>query len=49
MGTDAQVIVVGGPPHLLQLAQDRIADLERRWSRFVDGSEISTLNRYAGA
>lgn len=49
MGTDAQVIVVGGPPHLLQLAHDRIADLERRWSRFVDGSEISTLNRYAGS
>jgi thiamine biosynthesis lipoprotein len=49
MGTDARVIVVGGPPNLLQLAQDRIADLERRWSRFVDGSEISTLNRYAGA
>jgi thiamine biosynthesis lipoprotein len=49
MGTDAQVIVVGGPPHLLQFAQDRIADLERRWSRFLDGSEISTLNRYAGA
>ena len=39
----------GRPPHLVQLAQDRIADLERRWSRFVDGSEISTLNRYAGA
>ena len=49
MGTDAQVIVVGRPAHLLQLARDRIADLERRWSRFVDGSEISTLNRSAGA
>ena len=49
MGTDAHVIVVGGPASLLQLAQDRIADLERRWSRFVDGSEISALNRYAGA
>jgi thiamine biosynthesis lipoprotein len=49
MGTDAHVIVAGGPPHLPQLAQDRIADLERRWSRFVDGSEVSTLNRYAGA
>ena len=49
MGTDAHVIVVGGSSSLLQLAQDRIADLERRWSRFVDSSEISTLNRYAGA
>lgn len=49
MGTDAQIIVVGGPAGLQQRAQDRIAQLERRWSRFVDDSEISTLNRYAGA
>jgi thiamine biosynthesis lipoprotein len=49
MGTEAHVIVEGGPSHLPQLAHARIADLERRWSRFVDGSEISTLNRYAGA
>jgi len=49
MGTDAQIIVVGGPVGLEQRARDRIADLERRWSRFVDDSEISTLNRSAGA
>ena len=49
MGTDAHVIVVGGPAGLEQHAQDRIAQLERRWSRFVENSEISTLNRYAGA
>ncbi len=49
MGTDAQIIVIGGPAGLGQRAQDRIAQLERRWSRFVDDSEISTLNRYAGA
>jgi len=49
MGADAHVIVVGGPSHLLRLAEDRVADLEHRWSRFVDSSEISALNRYAGA
>jgi FAD:protein FMN transferase len=49
MGTDAHVIVVGGPAGLEQYAQDRIAQLERRWSRFVEDSEISTLNHYAGA
>ena len=48
MGTDVQVIVVGGPAGLEQRAQDRVADLERRWSRFVDDSEVSALNRYAG-
>jgi thiamine biosynthesis lipoprotein len=49
MGTDAHVIVVGGPDGLERRARDRVAQLERRWSRFVDDSEISTLNRYAGA
>jgi thiamine biosynthesis lipoprotein len=49
MGSDAQVIVVGGNPRLEQLAQDRIADLEHRWSRFVDSSEVSALNRFAGS
>jgi thiamine biosynthesis lipoprotein len=49
MGTDAHVIVVGGPAGLERHAQDRIAQLERRWSRFIEDSEISTLNRYAGA
>ena len=49
MGTDAQVIVVGGPTGLESQARDRIADLERRWSRFVDDSEVSALNRNAGA
>jgi thiamine biosynthesis lipoprotein len=49
MGTDAHVIVVGGPDGLDQRARARIAQLERRWSRFIDDSEVSTLNRYAGA
>ncbi len=49
MGTDAHVIVVGGPIGLERVAQEHIAELERRWSRFVEDSEISALNRFAGA
>ena len=48
MGSDAHVIVVGGPRSLALEAQHRIADLERRWSRFDEQSEVSTLTRDAG-
>jgi len=48
MGSDAHVIVVGGPRSLALEAQHRIADLERRWSRFDPHSEVSTLTRDAG-
>jgi thiamine biosynthesis lipoprotein len=48
MGTDAHVIVVDAPPDALDLAEARIEDLERRWSRFRADSEVSTLNRLAG-
>jgi FAD:protein FMN transferase len=48
MGSDAHVVVVGGAPCLLDVAQSMIDDLERRWSRFLDDSEISELNRKAG-
>jgi thiamine biosynthesis lipoprotein len=48
MGSDAHVIVVGGPIGLADSAQRRIDELERRWSRFLDDSEISNLNRKAG-
>src|SRR6185436_20158668 len=47
MGSDAQVVVVG-PEHLADRAVARIADLERRWSRFDERSEVSGLNRHAG-
>ena len=49
MGSEAHVIVVGGPAGLAARARDRIADLERRWSRFLDHSEVSALNRAGGA
>src|SRR5262245_11806706 len=48
MGSDAHVVVVG-PEHLAEWAERRIADLERRWSRFDERSEVSGLNRNAGA
>jgi thiamine biosynthesis lipoprotein len=48
MGSDAQVIVVGGSPGSAERARRRIDDLERRWSRFLPDSEISQLTRRAG-
>lgn len=44
MGSSARVIVLGGPPDLARRAEDRVADLERRWSRFLPQSELSRLN-----
>ncbi len=49
MGTDVHVIVVGGRPGLALDAQRRIEELERRWSRFIPGSEVNALNDHAGA
>jgi FAD:protein FMN transferase len=49
MGSDAQVIVVGGPERLLETAIDRIEQLEARWSRFRPDSEVCELNRQAGS
>ena len=50
MGTDVHLIVVGGhdPDALAAMARARIDDLEQRWSRFIDTSEISRLNQQAG-
>lgn len=48
MGSDAHLIVVGGPPGLVDDARRRIDDLERRWSRFLPDSEVTEINRRAG-
>ena len=48
MGTHAHVLVVGGGPELLEQAVERVAELERRWSRFLPASEVSRLNGAAG-
>ena len=48
MGSDAHLVVVGGHAHLADDAAARLADLERRWSRFLLDSEISRCNALAG-
>jgi thiamine biosynthesis lipoprotein len=48
MGSDAHLVVVGGPPGLLDRAQGHVDRLERLWSRFRADSEVSELNRRAG-
>jgi thiamine biosynthesis lipoprotein len=48
MGTDADVIVVGAGDGAAARARARIDELEQRWSRFVETSEVSALNRDTG-
>ena len=48
MGSDAHLVVVGGPADLPARARARVAELERRWSRFLPDSEVSELTRRAG-
>jgi len=47
MGTRLHVLVVGDPA-LVDLAIERIGQLESRWSRFIDNSEISRCNDTRG-
>jgi FAD:protein FMN transferase len=49
MGTRANIVLVGGPDGLASDLRRRVLDLESRWSRFVETSEISRLNRAGGA
>jgi thiamine biosynthesis lipoprotein len=48
MNTTASVNVVGNPK-LADRAIARLHQLEQRWSRFLDSSELSRLNRAGGA
>lgn len=48
MGSDAHVILVDAPDGSLQRAHDRLAELERHWSRFLPDSELSKLNARPG-
>jgi thiamine biosynthesis lipoprotein len=43
MGSDAQLTVVGAPATVVTSALERVAELERRWSRFLPTSEVSQL------
>jgi thiamine biosynthesis lipoprotein len=49
MGSDVHIMVIDGPPDATDRARRAIADLERRWSRFLSDSEISALNAARGA
>ena len=44
MASDTQVTLTGPAPGALDVAEDRLRQLERRWSRFVPDSDISRLN-----
>jgi FAD:protein FMN transferase len=48
MGTEAHVIIVGSNGDLVHVAQRRLAELERRWSRFVADSDVNRINSGAG-
>jgi thiamine biosynthesis lipoprotein len=48
MGGEAHVVVVGGHRDLIDAAEERVADLEARWSRFRQDSELSLLNAMPG-
>ena len=48
MGSDVQVIVVGGSLALLDVARRYVEELERRWNRFLPDSEVSRINERAG-
>ena len=44
MASEAQLILVEPAPGAEDHARRRLAELERRWSRFLPGSEVSRLN-----
>ncbi len=48
MGTTGRVLVHGGPEDLATLAELRLAEMELRWTRFRDDSELMRLNRANG-
>ena len=48
MGSTAEVTVVGGRSRHLDLAERRLADLDRLWSRFRPTSDVSRLNLAEG-
>jgi FAD:protein FMN transferase len=48
MGTEAHLVLIGGDDAILRRGEAHTRDLEQRWSRFLDTSEMSALNRHAG-
>ena len=48
MGSLTYVVVHGGTPAMLELAEARLRELESWWSRFLDDSDITRANQAAG-
>ncbi len=48
MGTTGRVLVHGGAEDLATLAEMRLAEMELRWTRFRDDSELMRLNHASG-
>ncbi len=48
MGSTARLFVCHGPTGLSEQLHQRLAELEARWSRFVESSEVSAMNAGAG-
>ncbi len=48
MGTTVRMYLFGGPDELETSLRQRLGELEQRWSRFIEDSDISRLNRASG-
>jgi len=48
MASASRLIIVGGAASAARWAEERLRDLERRWSRFLPDSCVSRLNRAGG-
>jgi thiamine biosynthesis lipoprotein len=48
MASDAHVVLVDPAESAERYARERLTQLERRWSRFLPGSDVSRLNTTAG-
>ncbi len=48
MGSTARLYVCHGPDGLSDALQRRLAELEARWSRFIESSDVSRVNARAG-
>jgi len=48
MGREARVVVLSGPPRFDERARHLVEVMERKWSRFRSGSEVSRLNATNG-
>lgn len=49
MGSDAHLVLVDAAPNAVAIALRRIEQLEARWSRFIEDSELSLLNAAGGS